>query len=53
MIMDYLAFTTICTIILLWWLLYRITHPFECSCGFKSRFAGRFKAHVLQSHRWH
>ena len=48
----YLAFTTICTILLWWWVYYRITHPFTCTCGFKTRFSNKFKKHVLQGHRW-
>ncbi len=48
----YMLFTTLSTIILWWWVLHRITHPFTCTCGFKTRFSHRFREHVLQSHRW-
>jgi|GraSoiStandDraft_47_1057283.scaffolds.fasta_scaffold22365_1 hypothetical protein len=51
-IMVYLVVTTVLSILFLWWLAHRITHPFKCTCGFKTRFSGRFKKHVLQSHRW-
>jgi hypothetical protein len=48
----YMLFTTLSTIILWGWVLYRMTHPFVCTCGFETRFTNRFKKHVLQSHRW-
>jgi len=48
----YMLFTTLSTIILWWWVFYRISHPFTCTCGFKTRFSNRFREHVLQSHRW-
>ena len=51
-IIDYLTVTTICTLILLWWVFYRITNPFKCTCGFKTRFSKKFKKHVLQTHKW-
>jgi hypothetical protein len=48
----YMLFTTLSTIILWGWVLYRMTHPFVCTCGFETRFTNRFKRHVLQTHRW-
>jgi hypothetical protein len=50
---EYLAFSTVCTILFLLWVRHRIFHPFECTCGYKTHFSGRFKKHVLQSHKWH
>ena len=47
---DYLLFTTLSAIILWGWMLYRITHPFKCGCGFETRFTNRFKRHVLETH---
>ncbi len=51
--MVYFAITTVCTAVLLLYATVRIKRPFDCSCGFKTRFVKRFKKHVLQSHRWH
>jgi hypothetical protein len=52
MIVDYVVITTGGTILLLLWVFHRITHPFKCTCGFKTHFTGRFKKHVLQGHKW-
>ena len=50
---DYLLiFMFTSTLLFWWWLLYRIANPFKCTCGFKTRFSGKFKKHVLQSHKW-
>ena len=46
----YLLITTVCTLLLLRWVIYRIAHPFKCACGYKTRFTHRFKKHVLQTH---
>ncbi len=46
----YLLITTVCTLLLLRWVIHRIAHPFKCACGYKTRFTHRFKKHVLQTH---
>ncbi len=50
---TYTAVTTVCTIILVIWIAYRLSNPFECTCGYKSWFAGGFRKHLLQGHKWH
>ncbi|HZU69003.1 MAG TPA: hypothetical protein VFA09_17135 [Ktedonobacteraceae bacterium] len=53
LIIIYLFVTTIFSIIFVWQIVHRIAHPFECTCGFRTRFLNKFKGHLLQSHRWH
>ena len=53
MLMNYyFLITTICTLLLIWWVAHRISNPFKCTCGFETRFSQRFKKHVLQTHKW-
>src|SRR5207253_11122282 len=32
--------------LLFWWVAHRISHPFRCTCGYKTLFSHRFKKHV-------
>lgn len=44
--------TTSVTVVTIWRVLYRLSNPHSCACGFKTVFIGRFKRHVLQGHKW-
>ena len=47
----YLITTTTFTLLLWLYVFYRIGHPFECTCGYKTFFMPFFKRHVMQKHR--
>jgi len=49
----YVMVTTVCTILLVWWALSWLFNPFQCICGFRTRFRSRFRKHLQQGHRWH
>jgi hypothetical protein len=44
--------TLIMSILFVIWLLWRLTHPMECNCGFSTRLVWRLKRHVLMKHGW-
>jgi hypothetical protein len=45
-LVTYILLTTICTELFVWWLLYRITHPFKCTCGYTTWFPYRLRQHL-------
>jgi hypothetical protein len=49
---DYIIATTVGTILLILWVLRRITTPFKCNCGYQTMFTGSFKKHLLKGHKW-
>ncbi len=49
----YELITTGGTFLLLWWFFYRFTHPYTCTCGYRTWYAGSFKRHMLAGHKWH
>ncbi len=51
--MWYEIITTSGTVMLVWWLLHRFSHPFVCTCGYRTWFAGSFRDHLLKGHKWH
>jgi hypothetical protein len=48
----YILFTTVITVLAIWYLMYRFTTPLKCTCGYSTIFVGRFKRHILQGHKW-
>jgi hypothetical protein len=44
--------TTIGTLLLIIWIFVRITHPFACTCGYRTWFAAAFRRHILMGHKW-
>ena len=47
----YLITTTTFTLLFWLYVFYRISHPFKCTCGYRTHFLPFFKRHVLQKHR--
>jgi hypothetical protein len=50
--MTYELLTTVGTILLVVWLVWRFSHPFTCTCGYRSWFIGGFRRHLLKGHKW-
>lgn len=42
----YLLFSTICTYLLIWWIMHRVTHPFRCTCGYTTFFPEKLRRHL-------
>lgn len=50
--MDFLVFTTIATVLLMFLVYWRFTHPFHCTCGYQTIFARRMFRHLQISHKY-
>ena len=44
--LDFFIVTTIFSYLFILYVMYRITHPFVCSCGYSTMFIPKFKRHV-------
>lgn len=49
-LLFFLVITTICTYLLIVYVMHRVTHPYMCTCGYSTVFIPRFKKHMLSSH---
>ncbi len=52
MFLTYELITTVGTLLLVLQFIWRLSHPFECTCGFTTVFARRMFKHLQQGHKY-